>query len=145
MPITEADSAPARSLAVIGVLTYSAILVGLSLLAAWLISGPVGSTISNCFALVLVMLVGTGRKTLKAAYGTALMSFMAIVSGIVFSAVFIVVATGLKGDVALAFDVTSLSDFDVSLIGAVLVVFTAHFVAHFLVRAFFWRELAGWV
>ncbi|MCT5906491.1 hypothetical protein LZM73_00120 [Pseudomonas aeruginosa] len=78
MPITEADSAPARSLAVIGVLTYSAILVGLSLLAAWLISGPVGSTISNCFALVLVMLVGTGRKTLKAAYGTALMSFMAI-------------------------------------------------------------------
>lgn len=43
MPITEADSAPARSLAVIGVLTYSAILVGLSLLAALLISGPVAA------------------------------------------------------------------------------------------------------
>lgn len=144
MSLTDASSTPPRALAVIGVLTYSAVVVGLSLLAAWLIEGPVGSSISYCFALILVMLVNTGRKTMKAAYGTPLMSFMAIVSGIVFSAVFIVVAAGLKGDVALAFDVTSLSDFDVSLIGAVLVVFTAHFVAYFLVRAFFWRELASW-
>lgn len=138
-----AGSTQLRSMAVIGVLTYSAVLVGLSLIAAWLIDGPVGSTISSCYAVILVMVVGTGRKTIKAAYGTPLMSFMSIVSGIVFTAVFIMVAAGMKGE-ALALDLTSLNDFDVSIIGAVLVVFTIHFVAYFLAKAFFWRELASW-
>lgn len=133
-----------RNRAISGVLMYSIIVCGLTLVIGSMIPENVASYLPHCWILIAAMVGNTSNKTLKAAFASPVMGVVGIASGVVFAGAYFILAYELFGAMDLSQAMGTLQDTAVVL-GAVAIVVLSNIVAHQIAKRLFSKSLATWI